>query len=285
LVKLLKNKLKMKTLTAEGQQKIHEIAVRYRLSDQAVTNMLYAVSNGGGAMAQFNIPELGGNGQWMKGGMTMVGDMFNYGLQGTVSNLCNELSQLLNIQNIFEKPAENQGFGSQNFVSWWPTEFGSPSSSGGQNNMRYAYFPFPVNRLAVELNGKITVYDTLNYQILGVSQQQSGSGYTLLFSSQFGNVDIHQLPVISPDKTPPVAEKELEKVAEKRQEAEIKPVEPVAKPEPAQKMSEPPLSEATSSANEDDIIHKIERLAGLLQKGILTEEEFAAKKKELLSRL
>ena len=33
--------------------------------------------------------------------MTMVGDMFNYGLKATVSGLCSELSSLLSSQQIF----------------------------------------------------------------------------------------------------------------------------------------------------------------------------------------
>jgi hypothetical protein len=36
---------------------------------------------------------------------------------------------------------------------------------------------------------------------------------------------------------------------------------------------------------EDDIISKIERLAGLHAKGIVSDEEFAARKTELLERL
>ena len=44
-----------------------------------------------------------------------------------------------------------------------------------------------------------------------------------------------------------------------------------------------PAAGATSSA--DEIFSRIERLAELRQKGILTEEEFAAKKTELLARL
>jgi hypothetical protein len=39
------------------------------------------------------------------------------------------------------------------------------------------------------------------------------------------------------------------------------------------------------TAQEVDIFAKIERLAELQQKGILSPEEFAAKKAELLSRL
>jgi hypothetical protein len=39
------------------------------------------------------------------------------------------------------------------------------------------------------------------------------------------------------------------------------------------------------NAEEGDIFAKIERLAELLQKGMLSEAEFASKKAELLSRL
>jgi hypothetical protein len=48
----------------------------YNLSTDAVLHMLVSVNNGGCTMAQFNCPELGGGGQWMSGGMTMVGDIF-----------------------------------------------------------------------------------------------------------------------------------------------------------------------------------------------------------------
>ncbi len=51
-------------------------------------------------MAQFYHPDLGGGGQWMRGGMTMVGDMFNGGLQVTVAGLCSELSSLLASQQV-----------------------------------------------------------------------------------------------------------------------------------------------------------------------------------------
>ena len=81
-------------LTAAGESAVADIAARYRVSDGAVRTLLDAVIRGGGAMAQFSHPELGGNGQWMRGGMTMVGDMFNPGLQATVSGICSELSAL-----------------------------------------------------------------------------------------------------------------------------------------------------------------------------------------------
>ena len=91
-------------LTPEGNQALHDLAQRYGLSIDAVRTLLFAVSAGGGTLAQFSHSELGGSGQWMRGGMTMVGDMFNDGLKATVSGLCSELSSLLSSQKVFVLP-------------------------------------------------------------------------------------------------------------------------------------------------------------------------------------
>src|ERR1035437_2719505 len=85
----------MRQLTHEGQQIINSIAQRYNFSPDAVFSMLQSVINGNGSMAQFNHPEFGGSGQWMKGGMIMLGDMFNNGLKNSVGGLCQELSNLI----------------------------------------------------------------------------------------------------------------------------------------------------------------------------------------------
>ena len=37
-------------------------------------------------MAQSNVPECGGSGQWMHGGMTMAGDMLNDSIKAAVDN-------------------------------------------------------------------------------------------------------------------------------------------------------------------------------------------------------
>ncbi len=127
--------------------------------------MPIAVNNGGGSMAQFNCPELGGSGQWMSGGMTMVGDLFNNGLRNTVDTLCCELANSLASIQVFPViPAGTPGS-----AQWWPMHLGVPFSSGAQNNTRYAVFQ---GCLAVELEGVVTLYDTLNHHIGGVSQQQ-----------------------------------------------------------------------------------------------------------------
>ena len=78
----------MQQLTPSANIAIQNLAQRYGVSVDAVMTLLFAVSAGGGTMAQFYHPALGGGGQWMRGGMTMVGDMFNHGLQATVSGLC-----------------------------------------------------------------------------------------------------------------------------------------------------------------------------------------------------
>lgn len=58
--------------------------------------------------------------------------------------------------------------------SWWPAGLSDPSSTGGQNGVRYAFFPAQ-RRLAVEQNGRVRQYDTGSHRISGVSQQQQNA--------------------------------------------------------------------------------------------------------------
>jgi Short C-terminal domain len=259
-------------LTPKGDQAIQDLAQRYGVSVDAVRTLLFAVSAGGGTLAQFSHPELGGSGQWMRGGMTMVGDMFNHSLKATVSGLCSELSALLSSKQLFVPlPVQSAGGGSiAPGNAWWPAELGSPSSSGGQNDARYAYFP-QSQRLAILQNGKITLYNTLDQQIGGVQQQQGGSSGSLMFSSQHGTFSVDTLPLVSPGSD----------------EAVVKPAaSSYEAPEP------PPTRTATSRQgsvgslqSHDDILKALERLGDLHQKGILSDDEFKSKKAELLSRL
>ena len=190
----------MRNLTSEGQAKIAEIAQRHGVSTDGVLTMLDALQRGGGTMAQFSHPDFGGSGQWMRGGMTMVSDLFNNALKAKVDGVCNDLSYLLGGDlSWFQEPAQNSSFSSSgsfgNYGSWWPPELGQPNSSGGQNDIRYAYFGH-ANRLAVDMGGTVTVYDTGDHVISGVSQQQ-GNGWTLTFSSQYGTVPVSSLRVVS----------------------------------------------------------------------------------------
>jgi hypothetical protein len=282
----------MRQLSPQGQQTLNDIAQRHGFSFDATLSMLESVINGNGSMAQFNHPEFSGSGQWMRGGMTMVSDMFNNYLKGRVDNLCSELSNLIANQpdllrsgsfqsqsqggshhnqiqashsgGDLQSPGDN-GFGANSlFVppapgtsgDWWPADLRWPNSTGAQNNVRYAYFA-QARRLAIEVNGSVTVYDTLDHQIGGFSQQQSVGG-TLSFSSQYGLIDVASLPVVSRDGMA---------------------VQAPAPVSGGSQQSNPP------DAGSPDIFAAIERLAGLHAKGLLTDSEFSTKKAELLARL
>ena len=258
----------MEKLTPEGQRKINELAQRHSVSVDAVMGILWALRRSNGTMAQFDHPDLGGQGQWMRGGMTMVGDMFNHALKAKVDALCSELSSLVAEQPLApsgQRQAQSQTAGPAVGIfetslqdaggRWWPAELGTPSATGSQNNVRYAYFA-DARRLAVDSGGRVTVYDTLGHRIGGVSQQQGG-GASVTFTSQHGTVDLESLPVVSGTGAGRTA------------------------------VEKPPRtgSDTPAGSQETDIFSKIERLADLKQKGILSEEEFAAKKAELLKRL
>ena len=265
----------MQELTAEGSQIVEGLAQTYSISSDAVTVLLRALVAGNGYQAQFNHPELGGMGQWSQGGMIMIGDMFNHGLKNKISSLCEDLSSRLRYQPLFAPAAsqtQTQGQGASGFSffapgpnssSWWPSELGVPSAVGAQNDMRYACFP-ATRRLAIQQGGRTRVYDTGEHVIGGFSQQQGGD-QSLTFNSQFGLVRVADLPVVSPatqNDAPP---------------------RPTAAAQAASAPEEP-VTVAVPGAK-DDIFALIERLADLRAKNILTDEEFNAKKTELLSRL
>jgi hypothetical protein len=256
----------MRKLTTQGERAVTDLSARYGVSTDAVRALLEAVRLGNGTMAQFSHPELGGPGQWMAGGMTMVGDMSNHGLQALVSGLAGELSSLLASAPV-DAPAAGPvtetrpGLADQaDQGSWWPGELGRPGSSGSQDNARYAVFP-QARRLAVQSGGgPVRVYDTLGHVIGGV--QQGGPLGPLSFTSQHGTFTVESLPPASPGQTA---------------------TPPAAGPAAPAPSAAPP--EGASPAAADAVLTALERLGDLHQRGILTDAEFAAKKAELLSRL
>ncbi len=214
----------------------------------------------------------------------MLGDMFNNNLKGRVDSLCCEISNLITSQPDFfmaaSSQSQSQGNASSNTLNgasslfvpdpnqnWWPQDLGSPAALGSQNDMRYAYFPNS-RRLAVKTGNSVWVYDTLNHQIGGFSQQQ-GSGNGITFTSQMGTVILSSLPVVMRDG-----------------QAVTTPAVPVFAP-PTNTL--PPVSTNTTSnipsGSESDIFATIEKLATLKSKGFISDAEYESKKSELLSRL
>lgn len=270
----------MRKLTPEGEHAVEDIARRHGLSRDAVMVLLEAVANGGGSMAQFYHSELGGGGQWLRGGMTMVGDMFNTALKAKVDAVCSELSDLLGT-NPFGVAAGSSSSQSGASVfapqtggrigQWWPGDLGLPAATGSQNSMRYAYFP-DKRRLAIDIGGGVELFDTLDHSIQGFGQQQSGDA-SIRFTSQHGLVAVDSLPRVDGGHAG-TRQKPAPAMPERRtaeQAPEWRANTPAAGPEPA--------------ASSDAVFAALERLAELKDKGILTAEEFSAKKAELLKRL
>lgn len=277
----------MTLLTSHGQNVVQDISNRYGVSPDAVTTLLIAVNSGGGTQAQFSHPELGGMGQWSMGGMVMVGDMFNNGLKATVDQLCTEVSNALANGQMFPPPpapvyapmghqSQSQSSGEYGNTSFstqggysnsaWPQELGAPSSTGSQNNLRYAVFP-QTRRLAIDWGGQMTVYDIGDHQIGGFSQQQGGD-QSITFTSQYGLVRVADLPVVNmgAPAAPPVPEPQPQ---------------PDFQPAPQATASPAP----SSGGNSSEIFGLIEQLANLHSQSILTHAEYETKKAELLARL
>jgi hypothetical protein len=118
-----------------------------------------------------------------------------------------------------------------------------------------------------------------------VQQQQGGGSGSVSFTSQlgtFGVASLRDLGTQLPAETPAAAPAPA-------------PAAPYAPPsqsqyqssQPAQFAPESPPAKPASGASDEAaaIVGAIESLSGLHQRGILSDEEFATKKAELLSRL
>lgn len=256
-------------LTQAGTRLVDELADRHGVSREAAATLLQAMVAGGGNQAQFNHVELGGLGQWSRGGMLMIGDMFNHGLKARVAALAEDLATALrgDVPALTRFTASNMS--ASRGSGRWPVALGSPASSGSQNDMHYAVFP-AMHRLAIERGGQITLYDTADHQIIGFGQQQ-GDGQSLTLTTQYGLIRVDSLAVVSMDGRS-IGERELDDSGPPSDDTTV------AKAVHAQ-------PRAAAAEPDGGIVATIESLAGLHAKGILTDDEFSAKKADLLSRL
>jgi hypothetical protein len=269
----------------QEQSIIESLSQRHGFSPGVVEHLAMALIAGHASQAQFNHVELGGMGQWSSGGMIMIGDMFNNGLKHRVDMLCSEIAAYIRSGELsgpkVDRPyqSQSQGDGNSFFYqssshgSSWPQHLGQPSSTGAQNNLRYAFFPAS-RRLAIDVNGQITVYDTRDHNIGGFSQQQSGD-QSLTFTSQHGLVRVSELEIVSSADNTPAPKEEQETPSDQSQSVAA----------PSMAVPSTNIRSSPAGVDPDDIFSKIERLAGLHSKGILSDDEFAAKKTELLQRL
>jgi hypothetical protein len=277
------------------------LAERHGFSEDAVAHMLLAVAAGNGAMAQFNHPEFGGYGQWMQGGMLMLSDMFDHALRARVDALCSELGRILSDQpgvirsGSFQSQSQSTGpagqhqrdagvagasslFSDERSACWWPEGLGTPTATGSQDGLNYAYFA-DAGRLAVRLGGQVRVYDTLDHRIGGFSQQQGPAG-SVLFTSQHGTVDLSRLPLVW------AAQPGGATGGQQRARPADSSAEPPASPgsSPSAPAAAAPGG-AGSAGSAQEALDAIERLGRLRADGLITDEEFQRKKAELLQRI
>lgn len=171
-------------------EKLREIARRHGVGEDVVAVLADGLRRSGGRQAQFSHPDLGGMGQWMPG-MIMVGDMFNHALKARVDALCREIAADLAAEPEAD-PQQSSPAGGED-GRWWPEALGTPNATGGQNDVRYAYFA-AANRLAIAQGGAVAVYDTGGQRITGVSQQQgSGGASVVVFTGRSGPVGLDTL--------------------------------------------------------------------------------------------
>lgn len=234
---------RLKSLT---EQIAEDLAHQHGFSIDAVRHMIRAVDAGWGGMASFDHPEFGGPGQWMQGGMVMLGEPFNHSLRAKVDALCNEIA------GVYETDGPLTEHGARSATPAWPESLGTPSASGSQGDLYYAWFA-DLRRLALMRHGRIQLFDTGDHRISGVAQQQGHALGNIRFTSQNGTIDL----------------------------ASLAPVD-----DPAATATGPAETDAAPSDHgNDDIFTAIQRLGELRDRGLLTDEEFSAKKTELLARL
>ncbi|MDP2733586.1 MAG: SHOCT domain-containing protein [Hoeflea sp.] len=292
----------MTDLTAEARQALAGIASRHGVSLDAAEHVLMALAARQGTQAQFNHPDLGGMGQWSQGGMTMVGDMFNTALKSKVDALCSELAQMLSESDTWQEPSDlssqsqlqgervSLSLSSRISRNWWPEDLGQAASTGAQNQMRYAWFPEKARLAIDDGDGAVRIYDTGSHQIRGFGQQQSG-GQSLSFTSQHGLVKLSELRQVNASRRDDGTGSPAPSLSEallKSSGGKPRPETPPASPGPAPAEPDAPEPAGTGTADpaeEADIFAKIERLAALHAKGILTDAEYQAKKAELLARI
>lgn len=182
-----------------AQDVIPHIAERYQVSVEAVRQLERALRATGGRQAQFDHPDLGGNGQWMPG-MCMIARMDDDQLCARIKGLCDEIAAIVTGSEtsapgaLARDPETGAASGCSPLPagnSWWPAVFGTPATEGRQHGVRYAYFPAK-DRLLVQVGARIDAYNTAGRHITGVSQQQ-GTSSSLTFTGPSGEINLDSL--------------------------------------------------------------------------------------------
>ena len=265
----------MHELTSQGEQAVADLSARYGVSTGAVRALLEAVQLGNGTMAQFSHPELGGRGQWMAGGMTMVGDMFSPGLQARVSGLAGELSSLLASTPVYAVRRARPG--PAQLTRRIRGRGGRPSwDSPDRADARTA----PVTRCSRRPGGLPCR--------AAARPSASTARWTMSFTA-CSSRGASRARCRSPASTARSPSRACRWQALTAARCRPGPGPPRSRSCRAHRRSPPPSGPSgqavPSGTDADAVLAVLERLGDLHRRGVLTDEEFAAKKAEILSRL
>ncbi|MES1930760.1 hypothetical protein SADO_15969 [Salinisphaera dokdonensis CL-ES53] len=253
-----------------NETRLAALAEQYGFSEAAVRHLFEAVTEGGGDMAMFDHDEFHGPGQWMRGGLIMTTTPGDRVLNNAIESLCNRLSALLRAQQVQEQPGRKRisptarawDTSAAPRQRWWPAEWGDPVATGQADDLAYAFFD-DAARLAIQHGHDVDLYKTADHHITGISQAQQGPTGSLVFTTPFGELELAQ----------------LERCDSSRQNADG--------PTRSDRMADngENCADASSTQSSTEILDAIKELGALHRDGVLTDEEFAAKKQDLLQRL
>ena len=287
----------MRNLTPAGQQLIEEAAQRHGFSTDAVMSMLESVIRGNGSMAQSRTPNLVAPANGCFGGMTMVSDMFNNYLKGRVDGLCSELSRLIASQPDMIRSgsfqSQSQGIQRQDGGG---LQHQQSAGYGGSNQQQTAAGPVghrePVCSGRPRHLWRLVARRSLGSPTVPVlrttSAMPSSHGPAPGHRSEWQGDGIRHAR--SPDQ------RVLAAAIPRRIPHLCEPARPGCRRHPPGCLGRwgsaagvaaraGGARQHSSPSREADVFATIEKLAQLHAKGILSEEEFSAKKAELLSRL
>ena len=229
-------------------------------------------------------------GQWSQGGMIMVGDMFNNALKYRVDSCATSWRAVREPEPAVAprripvaepgRPRLSCRAAAASGVSFRVVAglgSASPSSTGAQNDIRYACFPPPPAGDPARRR-RLASTTPQDHQISGFSQQQGRRRVA----------DLHEPARAGPRRRPAViGDGSHAPVRTQGQTAQVKPLPNAS---PSTDRAPAPLAPATATATSpatsvEDTFANIERLADLRDKRVITDQEFEAKKAELLTRL
>ena len=162
----------------------------HAFSYAAIAHLLEAVRAGAGDMAMFDHAELGGPGQWMRGGLILTGRPDDTILTHRIDALCQAISEHVRAESPTAQAWPSADSTPQ--ARWWPDELGSPDAAGASDELAYAYFRAH-SRLAVRRGGDVTLFDTGAAEIIGVAQNRSDGQTHTVFTTPEGELTLDDM--------------------------------------------------------------------------------------------